>query len=451
MDAVPDAVTPVALRVWQRPPSWRLLTVSDAELSRLEVINRVLDRRLSQVAAGRLLGLTDRQVRRLMRRVEARGADGVVSRRRGRPSNNRLPRRYVDQVMAIVRERYADFGPTLAAEQLAKRHDLRVARESLRRMMIAAGVWQPRSERRKPVQQPRLRRACYGELIQVDGSDHHWFEDRGPACTLIVYVDDATSRLQLLRFVPSESTFSYMEATKTYLREYGKPVAFYSDKHTVFRVNKRGAIQGDGMTQFGRAMHTLGITILCANSPGAKGRVERANSTLQDRLVKELRLESISTMAAGNAFLEAYRNDYNGKFSVEPRTPHDLHRPLLATEDLDRIITWAEMRSVSQQLTLQYDKVLYLIEPSRENEKLAGKRVMVVDFPDGRIQLEYEGRVLEYREFDKLTQVHQAEVTDSKRLGAMVAFAKAQQAQLPREKRSVKCPTRHYPKPSERT
>jgi len=440
-----------ASSVQQHRRSLRLLTMSDGELSRLEVINRVLDGRLSQVAAGRLLGLTDRQVRRLVCRVVARGADGLVSRRRGRPSNNRLPRRFVDQVIAIVRERYADFGPTLAAEQLAKRHDVRVARESLRRMMIAAGIWATRSERRRPIQQPRLRRACYGELIQVDGSEHPWFEDRGPACTLIVYVDDATSRLQLLRFVPSESTFAYMEATKAYLREYGKPVAFYSDKHTVFRVNKRGAIQGDGMTQFGRAMHTLGITILCANSAGAKGRVERANSTLQDRLVKELRLESISTMEAGNAFLEVFRNDYNSKFSVEPRTPHDLHRPLLATEDLDRIITWSEMRSVSQQLTLQYDKVLYLIDPTPENQKLSGKRVMVVDFPDGRIQLEYEGRVLHYKEFDKLNQVHQAEVTDSKRLGAMLAFAKAQQARLPDEKRSKKAPTRLYPKPAERT
>ena len=451
VDTEPDALEPTSAVLKRRPVPWRLLTVSDAELSRLEVINRVLDRRLSQVAAARLLGLTDRQVRRLMRRVEARGADGVVSRRRGRPSNNRLPRRFVDQIVALVRAHYLDFGPAFAAEQLAKRHDVRVSRTSLRRMMIAADIWTPRAERRKPIQQPRLRRACYGELIQVDGSDHHWFEDRGPACTLIVYIDDATSRLQVLRFVPSESTFSYMEATKAYLRAYGKPFAFYSDKHTVFRVNKPGATQGDGMTQFGRAMNTLGITILCANSPSAKGRVERANSTLQDRLVKELRLERISTMEAGNAFLEAFRADHNARFSIEPRSPHDVHRPLLATEDLDRIITWSELRSVSQQLTLQYDKVLYLIEPTRDNQKLAGKRVMVVDFPDGRIQLEYEGRILRYREFDKLIQVHQGEVTDNKRLGAMLEFVKAEQAKLPREKRSVKCPTRTYPKPSERT
>ena len=254
MDTEPDALEPTSAVLKRRPAPWRLLTVSDSELSRLEVINRVFDGRLSQVAAARLLGVTDRQVRRLLRRVEARGADGVVSRRRGRPSNNRLPRRFIDQVIALVREHYVDFGPTFAAEQLAKRHGVRVSRTSLRRMMIAADVWTPRAERRKPIQQPRLRRACYGELIQVDGSDHHWFEDRAPACTLIVYIDDATSRLQVLRFVPSESTFSYMEATKPYLRAYGRPVAFYSDKHSVFRVNKRGAIQGDGMTQFGHGI-----------------------------------------------------------------------------------------------------------------------------------------------------------------------------------------------------
>ena len=178
MDTEPDALRPTTTVLKRHPASWRLLTVSDTELSLLEVINRVLDGRLSQVMAGRLLGLTDLQVGRLVRRAEARGADGVVSRRRGRPSNNRLPGRFVDQVIALVREHYADFGPTFAPEQLAKRHGVRVSHTSLRRMMIVAGVWQPRSERRKPIQQPRLRRACYGELIQVDGSDHHWFEDR---------------------------------------------------------------------------------------------------------------------------------------------------------------------------------------------------------------------------------------------------------------------------------
>jgi transposase len=205
--------------------------MSDGELSRLEVINRVLDGRLTQVAAGRLAGVTDRPVWRLVRRVEARGADGLVSRRRGRPSNNRLPRRFVDQVIAIVRERYADFGPTLASEQLAKRHGLTIGRETLRGLMREAGLWQARSARRKASQQPRTRRSCYGELIQVDGSEHRWFEDRGPMCTVLTYVDDASSLLQLLRFVDGEST------------------------------NERSGVAGTSMTQYGRAMHELGIAV----------------------------------------------------------------------------------------------------------------------------------------------------------------------------------------------
>jgi hypothetical protein len=192
---------------------------------------------------------------------------------------------------------------------------------------------------------------------------------------VLTYVDDATSRLQLIRFVPSESTFDYMQATKDYLRRYGKPVALYSDKCTVRRVNKAGALQGTGMTQFGRAMHELNIEILCANTPAAKGRVERAHSTLQDRLVKELRLQAICTLPAANAFADAFVEDYNFRFAKPAYLPQDVHRPLLRHERLDDIFTWQEQRSVSQALTLQYDKELYLIEPSPENQKLVGKRV----------------------------------------------------------------------------
>src|SRR4029077_3312987 len=174
--------------------------------------------------------------------------------------------------------------PTLAAEKLAELHDIHLARETVRQWMITAGLWKDRRARLKAVHQPRYRRDCLGELIQIDGSEHWWFEGRGPRCTLLVYIDDATSRLMHLQFVESESTFDYFAATRTYLERYGKPVAFYSDKHGVFRVNRKDAIGGDGMTQFGRALHALNIDIICANSSQAKGRVERANGTLQDRL-----------------------------------------------------------------------------------------------------------------------------------------------------------------------
>lgn len=179
------------------------------------------------------------------------------------------------------------------------------------------GSLEGRRARLKPVHQPRYRRDCVGELIRIDGSEHWWFEGRGPKCTLLVYIDDATSRLMHPQFVQSESTFDYFAATRTYLERYGKPVAFYSDKHGVFRVNKKDAVGGDGMTQFGRALHAMNIDIICANSSQAKGRVERANGKLQDRLVKEMRLCGIDTIEAGNAFLPAFMEAYN---TASPRS-----------------------------------------------------------------------------------------------------------------------------------
>jgi hypothetical protein len=198
---------------------------------------------------------------------------------------------------------YWDFGPTLASEKLREVRGITLGRETLRLWMIDAGPWRDRKRRRKHVHQPRYRRDCVDELVQVDGCEHWWFEDRGPQYTLLVFIDDATSRLVHLQFVESESTFAYFKATRTYLEAWGKPVAFYSDKHGVFRVNHPGALGGDGMTQFGRALHALNIDIICANSSQAKGRVERAHKTLQDRLVKELRLAGASSLAEGNALL----------------------------------------------------------------------------------------------------------------------------------------------------
>ena len=243
----------------------------------------------------------------------------------------------------------------MAAEKLAANHGLVVSRETLRKWMAEAGIWLSRKQRRT-FHQPRLRRESYGELVQIDGSDHRWFEERGDPCTLLVFIDDATSRLMHLQFVESESTFDYFAATRAYLERYGKPVAFYSDKHGVFRVNKKDAIGGDGMTQFGRALHALNIDIICANSSQAKGRVERANGTLQDRLVKEMRLSGIDTIAAGNAFLPAFMENYNARFAKAPLDDRDVHRALVVGhDDLDDAFAWKEERTVSVNLTLQYD------------------------------------------------------------------------------------------------
>src|SRR3954471_1011514 len=260
-----------------------VVLMSKAELSRVDTLARVDRGELPAAEAAPLLGLSARQVFRLLARFRAEGAAGLASRRRGRPSNRRLPASVREAALAVVRERYADFGPTLAAEKLAASHDLRLSRETLRQWMSEAGLWVPRKARRGRVHQPRHRLDRLGELVQIDGCQHPWFEDRGPPCTLLVFVDDATSRLMHLRFVLTESTFDYFEATRASLQRHGTPVAFYSDKHSVFRVNRKDAAGGDGMTQFGRALDQLNIDIICANAPQAKGRVERANGTLQDR------------------------------------------------------------------------------------------------------------------------------------------------------------------------
>ncbi len=277
--------------------------------------------------------------------------------------------------------------------------------------------------------------------MQFDGCEHWWFEDRGPQCTLLVFVDDATSRLMHLQFVESELTFAYFQAARAYLEAWGKPVAFYSDKHGVFRVNHPGALGGDGMTQFGRALHALNIDIICANSSPAKGRVERAHKTLQDRLVKELRLAGVRTLAEGNALLPAFTADYNVRFAKAPSNSKDLHLRLRAADDLDDAFAWKEERTLSRALTLQYDKVLFIVEPSDQAKAAIGKRVSVIDHPDGRLSIRYQGVELAYRTFDKLRQVSQAAIVENKRLGAALAFRQEQLRREP-EHRSHRAPRR---------
>lgn len=417
-----------------------VLSMSDGELRRLEVLRDVDRGGLPVRAAAQLLGRSERQVWRLLKTFRSAGAAGLVSKKRGRPSNRRTAAAVRAAALWIVRQNYADFGPTLAAEKLAAEHGFSFSSETLRQWMIAEGLWRDRKQR-KHIHQPRPRRECVGELVQVDGSEHWWFEDRGPQCTLLVFVDDATSRLMHLQFVESESTFAYFQAARAYLEAWGKPVAFYSDKHGVFRVNHPGALGGDGMTQFGRALDALNIDIICANSSAAKGRVERANKTLQDRLVKELRLAGAATLAEGNALLPAFMADYNARFAKAPANDKDLHRPLRAGDDLDDAFAWKEERTLSQALTLQYHKVVFILEPSAHAQAAIGKRVTVVDYPDGRLAIRYRGIDLAYRTFDKLRQVSQAAIVENKQLGAALAFIREQQLARA-EARSRKAPRR---------
>jgi transposase len=404
-----------------------LITMSRKELGRLEALVDLDEGRITAAQAARLIGVGERQVFRLLKAYRARGTEGLVSRRRGRPSNRRFPDEVREAALAAIRERYADFGPTLAAEKLAETHDLKLGRETVRRWMAAAGLWVPRRERGRRVHQPRHRRDCLGELVQVDGCEHGWLEDRGPPCTLLVFVDDATSRLMHLRFVPSENTLDYLQAIRSYVEAHGRPVAFYSDKHTAFRVARPGATAGDGVTQVGRALAELNIDLICADSPQAKGRVERAHQTLQDRLVKELRLAGVSTMEAANAFLPTFVTDYNARFGKEPRLAKDLHRPAPCAADLDEVMTIREERTVSSSLTLRYDKMLILLEPNEVPHSLARQRVLVINYPDGRFAIRHKGRDLPFRVFDKLRKVDQAAIVENKRLDAVLAHIRERQ------------------------
>jgi transposase len=377
-----------------------LWTMSKKELDRAGALARVVERRLSQERAATLLGVSTRQVRRLLRAYQAQGAPGLVSKRRGKPSNRQFAHGFKERVLSLVRERYADFGPTLAQEKLREDHGVVVSAETLRKWMAEEGLWLARKERLR-VQQPRLRRARHGELIQIDGSDHEWFEDRAPRCVLLVFVDDATGKLMELRFCRSESTFEYWTSVRRYLERYGRPVAFYSDKATVFRVNRKLDHGGTGVTQFGRAMRELNIDVICANTPAAKGRVERAHLTLQDRLVKEMRLAGVSSMEDGNLFLEGFRDRYNQRFGRSARDSGDMHRPLLPEHRLDEIFQEHREAKVSKNLTLHCRRTMYVLENCAANQPIAGKRVQVLEDESGQVTIFFQGRALRYRAFPK--------------------------------------------------
>jgi hypothetical protein len=296
---------------------------------------------------------------------------------------------------------------------LLDKHQLRIGKETLRRWMMAEGLWLSRTQRRT-FHQPRLRRESYGELIQIDGSDHRWFEQRGEPCTLLVFIDDATSKLMQLRFVPSESTDSYFEALNGYLTTHGCPTAFYSDKHTVFRVNRPDAKGGSGMTQFGRALAELNIEILCANSSQAKGRVERANRTLQDRLVKELRMAGICDMDAGNSFLPNFMEQFNNKFAVPAARTENMHRRLnVQASRLADILCHREQRHVSHQLSLAYDRRQIILQRSDVADKLAGQYVEVYDFADRPLEVRWKGYSLPYRVFSKDQRVSHTAIVET--------------------------------------
>ena len=412
--------------------------MSSKELSRVHVMEQLKAKRLTQAQAAEQLGRSVRQVKRLWRAYRLHGAKGLLSRKRGQPSHHRLSPALEELALGLLQAHYADFGPTLAHEKLTEIHHLPISRESVRRLMIQDGLWKPHRHKRPVFHPLRERRARRGELVQVDGSPFDWFEGRAPACTLLVFIDDATGEILHLFFTEAESTFSYMEATEQYLRQQGKPLAFYSDKLSVFRQNQPALAPGQDLTQFTRALQELDIELICANSPQAKGRVEKANQTLQDRLVKEMRLRGITGLAAANAFVPEFLTAFNRRFAVAPRNPQDAHRPLLPSDDLARILTVQERRVLSKNLTLQYKRTLYQIQTPRPRYALRNACVVVRENRHGEVTIEYKGRPLAYTIYHR--PVRQAEIVTSKELNRVV-----DQVARPKRRRKATVPPPNHP------
>jgi hypothetical protein len=365
------------------------------------------------------MAVSYRQAKRLWRRYGQDGDAGVVHGLRGRRSNHRGDPDQRRRVLALYRQHYRDFGPTLAAEQLAKRQNLEVNHETLRRWLVAAGLWQ-RGRKRSPHRQWRPPKAHFGELVQLDGSEHDWFEGRGPRCVLMVMIDDATQRT-LARFFPAETTEAALRIFRDYARRFGLPQCLYPDRDSIYRINREPtteeALAGSAaLTQFGRAMKELGVELRCAHSPQAKGRVERRHGVFQDRLVKELRLEGIADLEAANAYLQKqFLPDLNRRFTRPAAAAGNWHRPVPPEVKLDEVLSIQEERVVQNDWTVRWRNRWLQVTARERKLSLAGKAVVVRELLDGRVQLVYRGRLLACQELSQRAQVSQRPAKAPKR------------------------------------
>jgi transposase len=370
------------------------ISMSQKERDVLKILHGVLQGERTQVEAARLLDKSTRQIRRLQRRLEAGGDPALVHGLRGKPSNHRADPAHRHAVLQAYRERYADFGPTFASEKLAE-EGLHVGAQTLRRWLMAEGLWQRRRQR-DPHRSRRPRRDCFGELVQVDASIHDWLEGRGEEMVLITLIDDATNRL-MARFYPAATVEAHLDLVGRWLRRYGRPLAFYSDRHSIFEPQDRGKALPDSETQFGRALRELGIALIRAHSPQAKGRVERSFGTAQDRWVKELRLAGVTTLAGANELLERLLPAHNRRFSKPARQPSDAHRSLGPGHDLAAILSLQEERVVANDYTIRFRNRFYqLLKPVYPGQR--GGRVVIEVRLDGSMAIRFREKYLKYQE-----------------------------------------------------
>jgi hypothetical protein len=370
------------------------MAMSQRERDVLKVMQGVLDGTRTQAEAARLVKRSTRQVRRQERRLEADGDGALVHGLRGRPSNHRADPDLRRRVLRAYRQRYRDFGPTLASEKLAA-DGLAVEAETLRRWLLAEGLWE-RQRRRDPHRSRRPRRACFGELVQMDASIHDWLEGRGESMVLIAMIDDATSRIAA-KFYPAGTVEAHLDLLGTWVRAYGRPVAVYTDRHSLFEPQDKGKALPDGVTQFGRALGELDVELIRAHSPQAKGRVERLFGTLQDRWVKELRLAKVRTLDRANALLTRLVPEYNRRFTRVAGQPTDAHRRLGPGHRLEAILSVQAERVVSNDYLVRFAGRFYqLLKPVYPGER--GGRVVIERRLDGTLWVRFRGHYLNYRE-----------------------------------------------------
>lgn len=385
-----------------------VLEMGQEDIKRHHVIRNVLERRTTQQEAGRILGLCERQIRRLCAKVRTWGARGVLHALKGRPSNHQADPEVLERALcALHSPRWEGFGPKFAQEKLGQLCGIGLSDETIRKLMSQVDLWHPRQPKARH-RQWRERRHSVGMMTQLDGSEHDWFEGRGPKCALIIFIDDAKSEVLYGEFAPVEETLTLFRATQAYLQRRGRPESFYVDRDSIYKVNHFNpdcAVwrTDEPMTQFGRAMKELGIEVIFAYSPQAKGRVERGFATHQDRLVKELRLRGISNIADANRFLwETYIPEHNARFAVPAAKPGDFHRPLNGSQRLDQILAIHTERTVFNDFTVRHDNKFFQILKDQPLVIRPKQKIEIEDRLDGSMHMRFKGAYLSFKPIEKI-------------------------------------------------
>ena len=373
-----------------------IIAMTQEELKRLHVVRKALDKHITQIEAAELIGVCLRQVQRIVRIVRVEGDKGIIHKSRGKASNRALPDKIKSRALRLYKEKYPDFGPTLATEKLFEIDKIKLNDETLRLWLIEENI-SYKQRKKRPHRNWRQRKECFGEMVQIDGSGHDWFEGRGEECVFMGYIDDATGR-PFGRFYPYEGTLPAMDSFKCYIKKYGIPVSIYLDKHSTYKSTKKQSIEDElnnvePLSQFGRALEELGVNVIYANSPQAKGRIERLFNTFQDRLIKEMRLKGINTIEEANKFLISYLPVYGRRFSVKPANDTDLHRPIPKGLSPDKIFCVKTKRVLRNDFTVAYNGKLYQVE-----DNLSTKDVVVEEKIDGSMLITSKDTNLKFKE-----------------------------------------------------